>query len=161
MPDALSDFLRRPAPSWMRVASLTLLHAIAGIVLLLVSALVPLAAWHRLYFRRRGWWLMPSVYGVVALITNGRLMWADPRAWMFIAVASPLAALWIFECHLILRAAPALARKQVVFDKLGLSEDLPLGKPKDVRLPAVAPGEYEFTCQMGMYRGVLVARSPS
>jgi plastocyanin domain-containing protein len=31
-------------------------------------------------------------------------------------------------------------------------------KPKDIQVTAPAPGEYEFTCQMGMYRGKLVAK---
>jgi plastocyanin domain-containing protein len=48
--------------------------------------------------------------------------------------------------------------EQVRFDALGIAEELPLGEAKDVTLTALAPGEYEFTCQMKMYRGTLVAR---
>ncbi len=47
--------------------------------------------------------------------------------------------------------------EKVVFDSLGITEDLPLGKPREVRLPPLPPGEIEFTCQMKMYRGTLVA----
>ena len=47
--------------------------------------------------------------------------------------------------------------EKVVFAELGLSADLPLNRPVTVALPALAPGRYEFTCQMGMYRGALVA----
>ncbi|OGI40286.1 MAG: plastocyanin [Candidatus Muproteobacteria bacterium RBG_16_62_13] len=45
---------------------------------------------------------------------------------------------------------------KVVFDALGISADLPLGEPREVRLPPLPPGELEFTCQMKMYRGTLV-----
>lgn len=45
---------------------------------------------------------------------------------------------------------------KVVFDALGISEDLALDKPREVRLPPLPPGEVEFTCQMKMYRGTLV-----
>lgn len=47
--------------------------------------------------------------------------------------------------------------EKVVFDSLGITEDLPLGKPREVRLPPLPPGDIEFTCQMKMYRGTLVA----
>ena len=36
-----------------------------------------------------------------------------------------------------------------------LSESLPLDRTKTLALPPLAPGEYEFHCQMQMYRGVL------
>lgn len=45
----------------------------------------------------------------------------------------------------------------VVFGSLNISEQLPLGKPKDIPLTLKSPGEYEFTCQMGMYRGKIFA----
>jgi plastocyanin domain-containing protein len=39
---------------------------------------------------------------------------------------------------------------------LDISESLPLNKPMTIQLPALANGEYEFHCQMKMYRGLLV-----
>jgi plastocyanin domain-containing protein len=33
-----------------------------------------------------------------------------------------------------------------------------VGKPMDVIVTPPQPGEYEFTCQMRMYRGTLVAK---
>ena len=48
--------------------------------------------------------------------------------------------------------------EKVVFDDLGISADLPIGKPFDITLPALKPGLYKFTCQMGMYRGKIVAK---
>lgn len=48
--------------------------------------------------------------------------------------------------------------EQVVFPQLGISADLPLGRAHYIQLPALQPGTYEFTCQMGMYRGRLIAK---
>lgn len=48
--------------------------------------------------------------------------------------------------------------EKALFDGLGVSADLPIGKPLDVVVTPPQPGEYEFTCQMRMYRGVLVAK---
>jgi plastocyanin domain-containing protein len=47
--------------------------------------------------------------------------------------------------------------EKVMFAELGISADLPLNRPISVTLPALSPGRHEFTCQMGMYRGSLVA----
>ncbi len=57
-----------------------------------------------------------------------------------------------------LRKDPSPCAEKVLFDKLGVSADLPLDKPVTVTVTPVKPGEYEFTCQMRMYRGRLVAR---
>ncbi|MEK6550224.1 MAG: cupredoxin domain-containing protein [Pseudomonadota bacterium] len=62
-----------------------------------------------------------------------------------------------------LRQDASPCAEKVVFDSLGISEDLPLNKPREVRLPPLPSGELEFTCQMRMYRGTLVvaaARRP-
>lgn len=45
----------------------------------------------------------------------------------------------------------------VVFGSLNINEQLPLHKPKDIVLTLKNIGEYEFTCQMGMYRGKIIA----
>ncbi|MCR6662647.1 MAG: hypothetical protein NVV60_05740 [Luteimonas sp.] len=101
----------------MRIASLTLIHSTVGLVLLIAAALLPVAGWHRLYLRRPGWWLMPLVYsasaGTIAIVALAPLA----RPWVLLVAAAPLAVLWVAECHLILRSAPALARKQVALDK--------------------------------------------
>jgi plastocyanin domain-containing protein len=44
----------------------------------------------------------------------------------------------------------------VIFDDLDISEDLPVGKLKEISLKVAKPGTYAFTCQMKMYRGELV-----
>ncbi len=44
----------------------------------------------------------------------------------------------------------------VVFADFDISEELPLNKTKDIRLPPLESGEYSFSCQMQMYRGELI-----
>lgn len=56
------------------------------------------------------------------------------------------------------RKDPSPCAEKALFDSLGVNADLPLGKPLDVVVTPPQPGEYEFTCQMRMYRGMLVAR---
>lgn len=46
--------------------------------------------------------------------------------------------------------------EKVIFSGLDLSADLPVGKPYDLSFTPDKPGEYEFTCQMAMYRGKLI-----
>lgn len=55
-----------------------------------------------------------------------------------------------------LRRDASPCAEKVEFDTLGISEDLPLGASREVRLPPLPAGEVEFTCQMKMYRGMLV-----
>jgi len=55
-----------------------------------------------------------------------------------------------------LRKDPSPCAAMVIFDDLDISEELPVGKPKDIRLKVDKPGTYAFTCQMKMYRGELV-----
>jgi plastocyanin domain-containing protein len=54
------------------------------------------------------------------------------------------------------RQDPSPCAEQVIFADLGVSADLPLNQPVDVRLTFEQAGEFEFTCQMGMYRGALI-----
>ncbi len=57
-----------------------------------------------------------------------------------------------------LRKDPSPCAEKVFFDDLGIAADLPIGQPVELTITPKAPGEYAFTCQMQMYRGVLVAR---
>lgn len=57
-----------------------------------------------------------------------------------------------------LRTDPSPCAQEVIFHGLGITATLPVGEPKDVTVSAPTAGEYEFTCQMRMYRGHLVAR---
>ncbi len=56
------------------------------------------------------------------------------------------------------RKDPSPCAEQVRFDALGIVAELPVDKPRDLTVTPPRPGEYEFTCQMRMYRGRLVAR---
>ena len=54
-----------------------------------------------------------------------------------------------------LRKDPSPCAETVVFPKLELSLSLPLDKTTRITLPPLAAGEYDFHCQMQMYRGSL------
>ena len=56
-----------------------------------------------------------------------------------------------------LRKDPSPCAGQVVFADLGLARELALNVAQDITLTP-SPGSHEFTCQMAMYRGMLVAR---
>ena len=45
---------------------------------------------------------------------------------------------------------------QVVFEDIDLSSELSLNHDTDVVVQFDKPGEYDFTCQMKMYRGTLI-----
>jgi len=44
----------------------------------------------------------------------------------------------------------------VIFDQLDINAKLPIREPYTITLMPDKVGEFEFTCQMGMYRGRLV-----
>ena len=54
-----------------------------------------------------------------------------------------------------LRKDPSPCAEKVIFSDLDISSDLSIGKPQEITLTPTKPGEFEFTCQMGMNRGVL------
>ena len=54
------------------------------------------------------------------------------------------------------REETAACSEMVVFGDFGKSAKLPEGEIVPVELLPERPGEYEFTCQMGMLRGKLV-----
>lgn len=57
-----------------------------------------------------------------------------------------------------LRKDASPCAEQVIFDALGVSAELPVDRYKALTVTPPEAGEYEFTCQMRMYRGKLVAR---
>jgi len=46
--------------------------------------------------------------------------------------------------------------EKVLFDGLDISADLPVGTPFDLTFTPEKKGEFDFTCQMAMYRGKLI-----
>lgn len=55
------------------------------------------------------------------------------------------------------REETASCSERVIFADFGKSAELPQGKTVPVELLPERPGEYEFACPMGMFRGRLVA----
>ena len=54
-----------------------------------------------------------------------------------------------------LRKDPSPCAQQVIFEDLGITEELPVGEPRDIRIVPEQTGTYRFTCQMQMYQGRL------
>lgn len=54
------------------------------------------------------------------------------------------------------REDPSPCAEYVLFPDLEVSAQLAVNEVTEVRLPAAEPGKYPFTCQMQMYRGVLL-----
>ena len=57
-----------------------------------------------------------------------------------------------------LRKDPSPCAAKVIFADLGVSADLPIGEERELRLTPPRPGEYEFSCEMHMYRGSLLVK---
>jgi plastocyanin domain-containing protein len=55
-----------------------------------------------------------------------------------------------------IRRDPSPCAEKVIFNDLDISADLPVGKPYDLSFTPRNSGEYDFTCQMAMYRGKLI-----
>lgn len=54
------------------------------------------------------------------------------------------------------REEAAVCSEMVLFPDFGKSQQLPTGKTVSVEFLPDKPGEYEFSCQMGMLRGKLI-----
>jgi len=65
-----------------------------------------------------------------------------------------LAANQAIELH-FLRKDPSPCAEMLLLPDLDISENLPLNKAKAIGLPPLEAGEYDFHCQMQMYRGTL------
>ncbi len=61
----------------------------------------------------------------------------------------------VVRLNFIRRDASPCAEK-VIFSGLEISEELPLNQSREIELQVEKTGEFEFTCQMGMYRGKLI-----
>lgn len=57
-----------------------------------------------------------------------------------------------------LRKDPSPCAEKVIFSDLNISEDLPVNHKTRVEIKIQQQGEYEFTCQMQMYRGTLIVQ---
>lgn len=57
---------------------------------------------------------------------------------------------------IFLRKDPSPCAEKVIFEKLGLSLDLPVNKTAELTIKADEVGDYVFNCQMKMYLGNLI-----
>lgn len=57
-----------------------------------------------------------------------------------------------------LRKDASPCAEQVIFDDFDISAELPVDKYREITLTPQEKGEYDFTCQMQMYRGTLVVK---
>ena len=57
-----------------------------------------------------------------------------------------------------IRKDPSPCAEKVIFSDFNISADLEVNTPREVSLSPNSVGDFEFTCQMGMYRGRLVVR---
>lgn len=84
--------------------------------------------------------------GVIEIrVANG--VYAPDRVAMAVGIATTFR---------FVREDPTACAEVVKFDGLSISRELPLNKAVDLSIRYDEPGEYEFTCQMGMYRGQVV-----
>ncbi len=60
---------------------------------------------------------------------------------------------------IFLRKDASACAEQLLIPDLDIFQELPLNKPISIQIPAMDTGEYEFYCQMKMYRGSLVVGS--
>lgn len=58
-----------------------------------------------------------------------------------------------------LRKDASPCAEKVLFNDFDIAADLPVGEPTDVVVIPKEAGEFEFTCQMQMYRGQLVVKA--
>lgn len=58
-----------------------------------------------------------------------------------------------------IREETAVCSEIVVFPDFQKSTSLPVGKNVAVELPPMKEGAYDFTCQMGMYKGQIIVKN--
>ena len=58
-----------------------------------------------------------------------------------------------------LRKDPNPCAEQVVFSDFNISETLPLEQEVEIKITPKKTGEFDFTCQMQMFRGTLVVKA--
>lgn len=58
-----------------------------------------------------------------------------------------------------MREETAACSEMVVFPDFQKSTTLPVGQNVAVELPPMQVGTYDFTCQMGMYKGQIIVRN--
>lgn len=86
---------------------------IVMMLLLCVSALVPIAGWHRIAFGIRGWWIWPVVATLtIAMFHLAIALQAQLKIWYLLAIV-PYAALMVIDSWLVLPRCVEHTREQV------------------------------------------------
>ena len=98
------------------------------------------------------WWSTPKTQrvlssGIIDVLVDGGVY---TPARIEVAAGQPVTLRF-------LRKDPSPCAEQVVFASLGISRELVLNTPQEITFTP-SSGNHEFTCQMAMYRGMLVAR---
>lgn len=114
-----------------------LLINIAGLIL------IALIAWWFWFYQPRGAEALSSEQAIV--VANGSYTPAR--------VQIPRDAAYTIRVE---RKDPSPCAEMLVIPEFDISVELPLNRTIKVELPAMAPGEYAFHCQMQMYKGTLV-----
>src|SRR5690554_2815271 len=57
------------------------------------------------------------------------------------------------------RIDPSPCAESVIFNQLKISQTLPLNTFVTISIPTDKDGKFEFTCQMGMYRGKVIIKN--
>jgi len=65
---------------------------------------------------------------------------------------------WQAQSIQFLRKDQSPCAAMLLIPQLEINEELPLNKIITIQLPAVDPGEYQFHCQMQMYKGSLLVK---
>lgn len=104
------------------------------------------------------WWFWLSTVGKATVSTNKqtiKIMVAD-------GIYTPSVIHTKVDEQLsleFLRKDPNPCAEKVIFAELNQSADLPVNKTYALSFIPKKTGEFEFTCQMGMYRGKLIVRN--
>lgn len=101
------------------------------------------------------WWFWLAKSREVAAVTDAIDILVDGGVYTPATIETTKSK--VVRLNFIRRDASPCAEK-VIFPGLDISEELPLNQTKRIELQVSQNGEYEFTCQMGMYRGTLIVK---
>ena len=101
------------------------------------------------------WWFwLSQSFSIPIMQENKILIKVKDGVYQPSNITVPANAQFILQ---FLREDSTPCSEYIIFDSLKISQQLPLNQLVDVSL-TLKPGEYEFTCQMRMYRGKLIAK---
>ena len=102
------------------------------------------------------WWFWFAGRRKAMTVRDGRIqVLVDQGAYSPDRIAVPLGETVEFE---FTRKDPSPCAAIVQFEGLSISRELPVDQPVNLAIRYDQPGEYAFTCQMGMYRGHVVVK---